>query len=221
MLRALRVPIGAATAGVGGVTYANYKFEGQCIMCLLCAVSSSFDTEVRKKSSEFMSAVQETVTDVFDSASDTWKAASARVSELKLPDLEAPQFLKALFSSSESGKQEDGRGSGGDGSKQPRPDGEDAAAIAALVAATMSSPSDSKQADISPVDTPNGLMHLTRKLIEIRSMLLSIDQSDALKLPSIVVIGSQSSGKSSVLEAIVGHEFLPKCVLYLYFASTT
>ena len=55
------------------------------------------------------------------------------------------------------------------------------------------------------------LPDLTRKLIEIRSMLLSIDQSDALKLPSIVVIGSQSSGKSSVLEAIVGHEFLPKC----------
>ncbi|CAG8577586.1 8482_t:CDS:2, partial [Cetraspora pellucida] len=33
---------------------------------------------------------------------------------------------------------------------------------------------------------------------------------NGLKLPSIVVIGSQSSGKSSVLEAIVGHEFLPK-----------
>jgi hypothetical protein len=46
------------------------------------------------------------------------------------------------------------------------------------------------------------LLQLTRKLIEIRSVLL--------KLPSIVVIGSQSSGKSSVLEAIVGHEFLPK-----------
>jgi GTPase SAR1 family protein len=28
------------------------------------------------------------------------------------------------------------------------------------------------------------------------------------------VIGSQSSGKSSVLESIVGHEFLPK---YIYF----
>ena len=54
------------------------------------------------------------------------------------------------------------------------------------------------------------LLQLTRKLIEIRSVLLSVDQSDALKLPSIVVIGSQSSGKSSVLEAIVGHEFLPK-----------
>ncbi len=56
----------------------------------------------------------------------------------------------------------------------------------------------------------NQLMQLTKKLIEIRSVLLSVDQSDALKLPSIVVIGSQSSGKSSVLEAIVGHEFLPK-----------
>jgi hypothetical protein len=54
------------------------------------------------------------------------------------------------------------------------------------------------------------LLQLTRKLIEIRQVLLSVDQSDALKLPSIVVIGSQSSGKSSVLEAIVGHEFLPK-----------
>jgi len=69
----------------------------------------------------------------------------------------------------------------------------------------MSSPSDS-----SSDPRQNGLMNLTRKLIEIRTMLLSIDQSDTLKLPSIVVIGSQSSGKSSVLEAIVGHEFLPK-----------
>ncbi|KAG1245657.1 hypothetical protein G6F68_014965 [Rhizopus microsporus] len=54
------------------------------------------------------------------------------------------------------------------------------------------------------------LMLLTKKLIEIRSILMSIDHNETLKLPSIVVIGSQSSGKSSVLEAIVGHEFLPK-----------
>ncbi|KAM3582976.1 mitochondrial dynamin GTPase Msp1 [Umbelopsis sp. WA50703] len=53
-------------------------------------------------------------------------------------------------------------------------------------------------------------MMLTKKLIEIRSILLSIDHNETLKLPSIVVVGSQSSGKSSVLEAIVGHEFLPK-----------
>lgn len=59
-------------------------------------------------------------------------------------------------------------------------------------------------------------------MIEIRNMLKSIpppldDENnkeksalDELKLPSIVVVGSQSSGKSSVLESIVGHEFLPK-----------
>ena len=54
------------------------------------------------------------------------------------------------------------------------------------------------------------MMMLTKKMIEIRSLLQVIGQSNTLVLPSIVVIGSQSSGKSSVLEAIVGHEFLPK-----------
>lgn len=51
---------------------------------------------------------------------------------------------------------------------------------------------------------------LTKKMIEIRGLLQTVGQSGSLTLPSIVVIGSQSSGKSSVLEAIVGHEFLPK-----------
>lgn len=54
------------------------------------------------------------------------------------------------------------------------------------------------------------MMVLTKKMIEIRSILQNVGQSSSLTLPSIVVIGSQSSGKSSVLEAIVGHEFLPK-----------
>lgn len=54
------------------------------------------------------------------------------------------------------------------------------------------------------------MMILTKKMIEIRTILQKVGQTGALQLPSIVVIGSQSSGKSSVLEAIVGHEFLPK-----------
>ncbi|KAJ8606580.1 hypothetical protein MRB53_040880 [Persea americana] len=54
------------------------------------------------------------------------------------------------------------------------------------------------------------MMLLTKKMIEIRSLLQTVGQSESLTLPSIVVVGSQSSGKSSVLEAIVGHEFLPK-----------
>ena len=34
--------------------------------------------------------------------------------------------------------------------------------------------------------------------------------SDSIELPQIIVIGSQSSGKSSVLESIVGRDFLPR-----------
>ena len=54
------------------------------------------------------------------------------------------------------------------------------------------------------------LMLLTKKMIEIRNLLKTVNNNTTMTLPSIVVIGSQSSGKSSVLESIVGHEFLPK-----------
>ena len=63
-----------------------------------------------------------------------------------------------------------------------------------------------------PVADP--FMVLTKKLLEVRRLLkdvgTAVDGSTSLKLPAIVVIGSQSSGKSSLLEAIVGHDFLPK-----------
>ncbi|KAK0495286.1 P-loop containing nucleoside triphosphate hydrolase protein [Armillaria luteobubalina] len=192
--RAFRVPIAGATIGAGGFGYANYKFE-----------------ELRSRSQAWINTVQDTATDMFDSATDGLKAVRSRVSEVKLPDIPetgAAQFIKDFF-----GKRRRGEGSSGDeGSEGERQSNRkpptDEAAVAALVAATMSSPNDESPSTLDV--RQNGLMHLTRKLIEIRSMLLSIDQSDALKLPSIVVIGSQSSGKSSVLEAIVGHEFLPK-----------
>lgn len=60
--------------------------------------------------------------------------------------------------------------------------------------------------------THDEIMNLTKQMIEIRSILNKINStsSQQLTLPSIVVIGSQSSGKSSVLESIVGKEFLPK-----------
>lgn len=59
-------------------------------------------------------------------------------------------------------------------------------------------------------ETSDQMLNITRQMIEIRNLLASIDHGDSLRLPSIVVIGSQSSGKSSVLEALVGQEFLPK-----------
>ncbi|KTW28204.1 dynamin-related GTPase MGM1 [Pneumocystis jirovecii RU7] len=51
---------------------------------------------------------------------------------------------------------------------------------------------------------------LIKRMIEIKNILQQIKQNEKFALPNIVVIGSQSSGKSSVLEAIIGHEFLPK-----------
>jgi len=168
--------------------------------------------ELRNKSNAWISSLQDAATDLIDSASDGIKSVSSRIPEVKLPEIETPQFLKDLFASMGDGEQSRENGSQGQSSTRRPP--EENAAIAALIAATLSSPSDSKASDEPNGNgfdaRQNGLMHLTRKLIEIRSMLLSIDQSDALKLPSIVVIGSQSSGKSSVLEAVVGHEFLPK-----------
>ncbi|KAF5342045.1 hypothetical protein D9611_001780 [Ephemerocybe angulata] len=189
--RAFRIPIAGATVGAGGFGYANYKFD-----------------EVRRQTNEWVDSARNTAQDIFSTASDGVSNITSKLSELKLPELpsvEAPQFLKDLFSSSQN---EDGgkdQNEGGESEPNNRSPKADAAAVAALVAATMSDEPGNKGSALD-----NGLMHLTKKLIEIRSMLISIDQSDALKLPSIVVIGSQSSGKSSVLEAIVGHEFLPK-----------
>ncbi|KAH8118158.1 P-loop containing nucleoside triphosphate hydrolase protein [Phellopilus nigrolimitatus] len=195
--RAFKVPIAGATVGAGALGYANYKFE-----------------ELKAASTGWISTVQETATDVFGTASDRFKDVQSRLSEVQFPDVVTPQFLKDLFSSREKGGSKDNGGDGNGkagGSGGSPPDGDDAA-LAALAAAALASPFSSEEdgAQSDAVVQSNELMLLTRKLIGIRTMLLSIDKNDALKLPSIVVIGSQSSGKSSVLEAIVGHEFLPK-----------
>jgi hypothetical protein len=191
----------------------------------------TFFAELKRKTTEWATDVQNTATglvgtaadhikslsaqvsdvvessEILETASDRIKALSARVSEVKVPEVEMPQFLKDLFAPRGPSEGEEGSSQEGPKNSKNRPPKVDAA-VAALVAATMSAPDLTAKPD-GDAQT-NELMHLTRKLIEIRSMLLSIDQGDALRLPSIVVIGSQSSGKSSVLEAIVGHEFLPK-----------
>ena len=57
----------------------------------------------------------------------------------------------------------------------------------------------------------NEYSQLIRKMIEVRDVLQAAGLQDKLEnMPSIIVIGSQSSGKSSVLESLVGHQFLPK-----------
>lgn len=92
--------------------------------------------------------------------------------------------------------------------KQSRAEAGTAAASGAALGYTQFSEDDDRSKE--QVARDDQMMLLTKKMIEIRGMLKIVGQSNALTLPSIVVIGSQSSGKSSVLEAIVGHEFLPK-----------
>lgn len=128
--------------------------------------------------------------------------------------VEAPEWLqKILRIHEEIGE---GRGSGpndGRGPEEPKQArlGTAAATVAASTAAygyDQSTEDDPRSEGDSARD--DQMMLLTKKMIEIRSILQTVGQSNTLTLPSIVVIGSQSSGKSSVLEAIVGHEFLPK-----------
>ncbi|KAG8864908.1 dynamin-like GTPase mgm1 [Tulasnella sp. 330] len=198
--KAFRVPIAGATVGAGAFGYANYKIE-----------------EFKTRSTAWISDVQDGAADMFDAAGERFNSLRTQVAGIELPELptfETPEFLRHMFqSSSESGK-EDGKDSKGGEQGGDSGGGSGGPSLAALITATMSSPSeptsDERIRTSDGPDKPSELMHLTKKLIGIRSILLSVGQSDSLTLPSIVVIGSQSSGKSSVLEAIVGHEFLPK-----------
>lgn len=76
---------------------------------------------------------------------------------------------------------------------------------------TLIDQSEDEEFSLENDETNDDMLNLTRQMIEIRNLLSNVDnESNTLTLPSIVVIGSQSSGKSSVLESIVGQEFLPK-----------
>lgn len=125
-------------------------------------------------------------------------------------DAELPEWLQNLF---QSGEEEAGGGGGPSGEGGSPKQGRAGAAAAGATTGTAFGYDDSEREDVRAkrdAAEEDQMMLLTRKMIEIRSILQTVGQSNTLTLPSIVVIGSQSSGKSSVLEAIVGHEFLPK-----------
>ena len=125
-------------------------------------------------------------------------------------NLELPDWLQSVFRAKENTSGDGSYGGSGEPPKQSRT-GAAAAAAAGTGAAfgyTESPEDDERSGEESARD--DQMMMLTKKMIEIRGILQQVGQTNALTLPSIVVIGSQSSGKSSVLEAIVGHEFLPK-----------
>lgn len=49
-----------------------------------------------------------------------------------------------------------------------------------------------------------------RSVITLVDKLRDINLESYIKLPKIVAVGSQSSGKSSLVEQIVGLDFLPR-----------
>ena len=67
------------------------------------------------------------------------------------------------------------------------------------------SPSSSSPSAASPLG--NSVIPIVNKLQDIFAQLGS---QSTIELPQVAVVGSQSSGKSSVLEALVGRDFLPR-----------
>lgn len=126
-------------------------------------------------------------------------------------NIELPAWLQQMFQQDEGSSSGGGPG-GGPGGEPPTQSraglGTAAAGTGVAFGYTQSPEEDDRSEEQTARD--DQMMMLTKKMIEIRGILQTVGQSDTLILPSIVVIGSQSSGKSSVLEAVVGHEFLPK-----------
>ena len=121
-----------------------------------------------------------------------------------------PEWVQKILQRQDGGSKHEERDDGG--KEPPKKSRSGTAALAAGTGAAFGYTQSPEEDDRSgeQIARDDQMMLLTKKMIEIRSLLQTVGQSNALTLPSIVVVGSQSSGKSSVLEAIVGHEFLPK-----------
>lgn len=152
--------------------------------------------------------VTDTLSTLYDGAIDV--AEQTRQGwEVTKDQVEVPDWLKKVLQIHEETGTE-GSGPRGDGDPKQSRVGAGVAAGATAAAYGYEKSEDEDPRDTEEVTRDDQMMVLTKKMIEIRSILQKVGQSSTLTLPSIVVIGSQSSGKSSVLEAIVGQEFLPK-----------
>ncbi|GAA5905300.1 dynamin-related GTPase MGM1 [Sporobolomyces salmoneus] len=187
--------------GAGALTWAEWKVDG----FKQNAVSGL--SEINERLGQAYETAANSLNSTLDSISTTaggvWSEASTGVEG----GLEAfRRAWRERFSREEEDEDEEPEPE----PRRTRGGKEAAAGIATAMAATLPTVVDAEALPPPSDDASEDLMILTRKLIEIRTILLSIGEEAGLKLPSIVVIGSQSSGKSSVLEAIVGREFLPK-----------
>lgn len=191
-LKLVRIPAMFGAAMIGGLAYLQYQ----------ATQAGNYAMDVLRKGGEMAGS---TAGGIFEGAKgvlgQTQTGWERTKDTLKLPD-----WVTGIFDSEEKAG-----GGPNDGGPEPNQSKGGAAAVAGTGAAfgyALSPEEDERTVEEGARD--DQMMMLTKKMIEIRSILQVVGQSNALTLPSIVVIGSQSSGKSSVLEAIVGHEFLPK-----------
>ncbi|KAI0814367.1 mitochondrial dynamin GTPase [Xylaria sp. FL0064] len=194
-VRFIRIPALAGGFMVGGLAWIQYQAT-QAGNYAWDVINTTKDTVSSTASSLFDGAKG-----VADQTMRGWQNTKEQV--------ELPEWMQKLLRIQE--EIGTGKGDGGPGGEEPPNQSRTGAGAAAGAAAVAHgydrSEDESPNADVAKDDQ---MMVLTKKMIEIRNILARIGQSSTLTLPSIVVIGSQSSGKSSVLEAIVGHEFLPK-----------
>ncbi|KAL5714339.1 dynamin GTPase [Ranunculus cassubicifolius] len=67
------------------------------------------------------------------------------------------------------------------------------------------------EADTSTITSSSPLGHSVIPIVnKLQDIFAQLGSSSTIELPQVAVVGSQSSGKSSVLEALVGRDFLPR-----------
>ncbi|ORY71784.1 P-loop containing nucleoside triphosphate hydrolase protein [Pseudomassariella vexata] len=192
----IRIPAMAGGVTVAGIAWVQYQAT-QAGNYAWDVFSTAKDT------------VTGTATGIFDGAKDI-AGQTMRGWQKTKDEVELPEWMQKILRLQE----EVGTGGKGDGpgGSEPPKQSRSGAAVAGASAAAYGYEQSTEDDPRSPdeIARDDQMMVLTKKMIEIRNILQRVGQSSTLSLPSIVVIGSQSSGKSSVLEAIVGHEFLPK-----------
>ncbi|GAB1196448.1 P-loop containing nucleoside triphosphate hydrolase protein [Aspergillus pseudonomiae] len=189
-LKLVKVPAMLGTATVAGLAYIQYQ----------TTQAGNYAIDVLKRAGESAGDAASSIFSEIQNVAEQTQRGWQRTTD----SVEVPEWLQNILGFSE-GSQNDGSGGGGQPPRESR-----AGAAAAAGAAALGYDQDDEHARLTRNAEDDQMMLLTRKMIEIRNILQAVGQSNTLTLPSIVVIGSQSSGKSSVLEAIVGHEFLPK-----------
>ncbi|KAJ5499568.1 Dynamin [Penicillium expansum] len=195
-LKLVRVPAMFGGATIAGLAYFQYQ----------ATQAGNYAMDVFRQASETAGNTASTLFQGLQDMADQTQRGWNKTTE----DIDIPDWLQKIIRPDE--ESESGKGDSSGGGKKPK---QSRAGTAAAAAATTTAFGYNKsgEEDLRPgrdAAEDDQMMLLTRKMIEIRNILQTIGQSGTLTLPSIVVIGSQSSGKSSVLEAIVGHEFLPK-----------